>query len=420
MAKLAIRGGRPVARKPPVCPWPVADARDRKMLLRTLMNPAGWCRLGVREGQAEKFERKFARYHDAKHCLAVANGTVAIETILKAAGLKPGDEVIVPSITFIATASGVLMARGIPIFADAIPETCQIDPADVEAKITNRTRGIVVVHYAGCPADLDALGKIARRHNLFLVEDCAHAHGTAWRGRRVGAFGAGGTFSFQGSKSLNCGEGGALVTNDPRVYEAAWAYHHIGRGLKAGDFAFTSIGPNYRLSELAAAVLCTQLEKFPAQARTRARNAARIARGIADIPGLLPLRRDERITQRGYYFYVLRFLEEHWGVPREAFVKAFNAESGGLQAGTGYGMPVYRRPVFANNSFDAVGCEVRGRKAYGRAMAYGSVSCPNAERIAYKEHVTFAQRVLLYADACELVVEIIRKLWENRAELQRV
>lgn len=207
-------GGRPVARKPPLCPWPIVDARDRKTLLRTLMSPAGWCRLGVRGGQAERFERRFARYHDAEHCLAVANGTVAIETILKAAGLQPGDEVIVPSITFIATASGVLMARGIPVFADAIPETCQLDPVDVERKITGRTRGIVIVHYAGYPVDMDAILKISRRHSLFLVEDCAHAQGTAWRGRRVGAFGAGGTFSFQGSKSLTCGEGGALVTDD--------------------------------------------------------------------------------------------------------------------------------------------------------------------------------------------------------------
>lgn len=418
MATLAIRGGRPVSRKRILCPWPIADARDRKTLLQALMNPAGWCRLGMKKSWADRFERKFARYHAARHCLAVANGTVAIETVLKAAGLKPGDEVIVPSITFIATASGVLMARGIPVFADTIPDTCQIDPSDIEAKITSRTRGIVVVHYAGYPGDLDALLKIASRHNLFLVEDCAHAHGTAWRGRRVGAFGAGGTFSFQGSKSLTCGEGGAIVTDDPRVYEAAWAYHHIGRGLKAGDYAFTSIGPNYRLGELSAAVLCTQLGKFPAQARSRARNAARIAQGIVDIPGLLPLRRDERITQRGYYFYVLRFLEEHWGVTREAFVKAFNAESAGLRVGTGYGMPVYRTPVFAANRFDAVGCEVRGRKPYGRAMTYGSVNCPNAERVAYKEQVTLAQRVLLYGDACDLVVEIIRKLWENRAELR--
>jgi dTDP-4-amino-4,6-dideoxygalactose transaminase len=419
MAKLAIRGGTPISRKAPLCPWPIADARDEKMLLQALRSPAGWCRLGVKEGTAERFERQFARYHDAKYCLALANGTVAIETVLKAVGLKPGDEVIVPSITFIATASGVLMARGLPVFADAIPDTCQIDPADVERKITSRTRGLVVVHYAGYPVDMDAIVTIARRHDLFLVEDCAHAQGTAWRGRKVGAFGAGGTFSFQGSKSLTCGEGGALVTDELGIYEAAWAYHHIGRGLKGGNYAFTSIGPNYRLGELAAAVLCTQLEKFPAQARTRARNAARIARDIAEIPGLLPLKRDERITQRGYYFYVLRYLEGHWGVPREAFVKAFHAESGGLPVGTGYGMPVYRTPAFATNRFDVVGSEIHGRPAYGRVMNYRAVRCPNAERIAYREQLTFAQRVLLHADACELVVEIIRKLWENRGELQR-
>ncbi len=420
MAKLAILGGSPVSRNAPPCPWPIADDRDAKLLLRTLMNAAGWCRLGMTDGQAERFERQFALYHDAKHCLALANGTVAIETALKAAGLQPGDEVIVPAITFIATASGVLMARGLPVFADAIPETGQIDPADVERKITSRTRAIVIVHYGGYPADIDAILAIAKRRGLFVVEDCAHAQGTAWRGRRVGAFGVGGTFSFQGSKSLTCGEGGALVTDDVRVYEAAWAYHHIGRGLKAGTYAFSSIGPNYRLGELAAAVLRTQLAKFPAQARTRARNAGRIATGVADIPGLLPLTPDARITQRGYYFYVLRYLEDHWGVPRDTFVKAFHAESGGLRVGTGYGMPVYRTPVFANNRFDAVGCEVHRRKAYGRAMAYGTVRCPGAERFAYAEQLTFAQRVLLYPEACDLMVKILRKLWENREELQRV
>jgi dTDP-4-amino-4,6-dideoxygalactose transaminase len=225
--RLAIRGGRPVSAKRLSTAWPVVDARDRRYLLEALASRSGWCRLGNATSQVDRFERAFARYHDAAHCLAVANGTVAIETLLHAVGLQPGDEVIVPALTFIASASGVVLAHGVPVFADAVPETCQIDPVDVERKITPRTRGILAVHYAGYPADMDAILRLAAARGLFVVEDSAHAHGTAWRGRKVGALGSGGTFSFQGSKSLTCGEGGAIVTNDPKVHEAAWAHHHI-------------------------------------------------------------------------------------------------------------------------------------------------------------------------------------------------
>ena len=420
MGILAIRGGKQPSKARFRFPWPIVDNRDKQNILKALTSPHGWCRLGAKDGQVDAFEKEFAKYHDAKYCLALANGTVAIETILKATGLQPGDEVIVPSITFIATASGVLMAHGIPVFADTLPETCQIDPADIERKITKRTRGIVLVHYAGYPADLDAITKIAKNHKLLLIEDSAHAHGTEWRGRRVGAFGTGGTFSFQGSKSLNCGEGGAVVTDNKKLHEASWAYHHIGRGISALKYAHTSIGPNYRLSELSAAVLRTQLAKLPAQTRKRMKNAAAISKGIADIPGIVPLKEDKRITQRGYYFYVLRFLEEYWGVPRRAFVKAFNAEVNGFSLGTGYGMPVYHIPVFKNYRFDEMGSEVVGRRSYGRTVSYKNPHCPNSDRIAYKEHLTIANNILLNDNACTLIVEVIRKLWNNKNELKGV
>ncbi|GAG40665.1 unnamed protein product, partial [marine sediment metagenome] len=208
---------------------------------------------------------------------------MAIEAAVRALGLAPGAEVIVPSITFVASASGILLGRCIPVFADVVPETCQIDPDDIERKITRRTRAILVVHYGGYPVDLDRILRIARKHKLYVIEDCAHAQASAWRKRKVGAHGDIGTFSFQGSKSLACGEGGCIVTDSRKLYEDAYAYHHIGRTLWAKKYEHETVGPNYRLSTLQGALLRTQLKKLPAQTRARMKTANAIRRGLRGI-----------------------------------------------------------------------------------------------------------------------------------------
>jgi len=418
MARLAINGGTKCVAEPVEPKWPIVDERDVEHAAQVVRaGRGGWCRLGLDDGEVSTFEREWAAYHDARYCLAVNNGTVAIECALAGLGLKPGGEVIVPALTFVASASGVLMARGIPVFADVIPETCQIDPDDVERKVTKRTRGVIVVHYAGYPVDLTRIKEVAERHGLFVLEDCAHAHGTEWEGRKVGAIGDVGTFSFQGSKSLTCGEGGAIVTDRQDVYEACWAYHHIGRALSADKYQHETVGPNLRLSELQAAILRTQLEKLQDQTKRRMRTAAALAKGLKDIPGIQPLKEDKRITQRGYYFYVLRLDEQAWGVPKERFIAAFNAEGGRLFSG--YGCTVYELPVFANNSYDATGWPVAKGKGLGRVVDYKGVKCPNAERIAHHEHLTFSNHNLLYPEFAGQTLAILRKLRENRADLQQ-
>lgn len=417
MAKLAVNGGPKCVTEPISVKWPIVDERDAKHIADVVRAArGGWCRLGLDDGEVATFEREWAAYHDAKYCLAVNNGTVAIECALQGLGLRPGEEVIVPSITFVASASGVLMARGIPVFADAIPETCQIDPDDVERKITRRTRGILVVHYAGYPVDLTRIKKIADRHGLFVLEDCAHAHGTEWKGRKVGAIGDVGTFSFQGSKSLTSGEGGAIVTNRQDVYEACWAYHHIGRGLSAQKYQHETVGPNLRLSELQGAILRTQFKKLPAQNKRRMATAAKLSKGLKDIPGIRPLKEDKRVTARGYYFYVLRLDEETWGVPKDKFIQAYNAEGGRVHSG--YNCTVYELPVFANNKYDATGYPVTRGKGYGRVVSYKDVHCPNAELIAHHQHLTFSTHSLLHPGFAKQTLSILEKLWENRAELQ--
>jgi dTDP-4-amino-4,6-dideoxygalactose transaminase len=417
MAELAVNGGPKCVPEPVEVKWPIVDERDAEHVADVVRaGRGGWCRLGLGDGEVSTFEREWAEYHDAKHALAVNNGTCAIECALSALGLRPGDEVIVPAITFVASASGVLMARGIPVFADVIPETCQIDPDDVERKVTERTRGVVVVHYGGYPVDLTRIKDVAERHGLFVLEDCAHAQGTEWEGRKVGAIGDVGTFSFQGSKSLTCGEGGAIVTDRSDLYEACWAYHHIGRTLGSEKYGHETVGPNLRLSEVQAALLRTQLEKLPAQTEQRMATAQMLADGLAEVPGVEPLREDARVTQRGYYFYVMRFEEETWGCGKNEFVEAFAAE--GVPISSGYWKTVYELPVFANNRYDATGWPVLEGEGFGRVTDYADCACPNAELVAHHQHLTFTNHALLYPEYAEQALAVLRKLWENRRELQ--
>jgi dTDP-4-amino-4,6-dideoxygalactose transaminase len=411
MSVLALKGGKPLSKSGYAVKWPIVTAADVKAVTRVAAS-GNWWRYSGHE--VDNFEKEFARYQDAKFALGVVNGTVAIEVALRACGIEAGDEVLVPSMTFIASASAVLLVQGIPVFADILEDTCQIDPADVERKITPRTRAILVVHYGGYPVNMDAILKIARKHDLWVVEDAAHAQGSAWRGRKVGAIGAIGTFSFQQSKSLTCGEGGAVVTNSRELYERAYAYHHIGRAAGAGKYEHTTVGPNYRITEFQGAILRTQLKKLQSQIELRMANHKMLSAGLKDIPGLLPLTSDKRVTQRGYYFYVLRFDEKKFGAPRDRFVAAMAAE--GAPIGIGYGKPVYHLPAFREMSFGLKGCPLTCGHYKGK-MDYSKVSCPVAEEVSYKRHLTIGNEILLSAANMRLIIAAAHKVYANRRDL---
>jgi len=195
MSKLAINGGQPELNASEIPAWPQITPEDREAVLDVLRS--GEMGRLYPNSYAERFENAFARYHDAQYGVAVSNGTTAIELALLAAGVRPGDEVLVPALTFIASAGAIVRIGAIPIFVDMSPGAASISPEGIQASLTERTRAIVVVHYGGYPVDLDAIGAIAREHNLMLIEDCAHAQGSEWKGRKVGAIGHLGTFSFQ-------------------------------------------------------------------------------------------------------------------------------------------------------------------------------------------------------------------------------
>ena len=345
MEKLAILGGSPaITTKFPA--WPQYDEKERRALMEVLDSRVWWRTPGT---QTLAFEQEFARYQDARHGIAVTNGTAALEVALNALDIGPGDEVIVPDFTFVATASAVLSTGAMPVLVDVSPDTYCIDPALVEAAITERTRAIIAVHMGGHAADLDRLGSIARRHGLRLMEDSSHAHGSEWKGRKVGAIGDIGTFSFQASKLMTAGEGGIIVTDDDGLERRARSVHDCGRMPGEWFYAHFIYGSNYRLSEWQGAVLRQQLTRLDDQTAVRTRNSALLDRELPFIEGITPQATDPKCTRNGHYAYIMHYDRACFAdVPTERFIEALNAE--GVRTQASY-PPIHDLDLFKSEAY---------------------------------------------------------------------
>ena len=337
-AGLAILGGSPVRTKP-FPSWPVIEENDEKGWMQVLMT-GKWNRL---DGHfAHQFETTWARLLGAKYGLATASGTTALLTAANALGIGPGDEVIVPPYTFVATVNIVLLQHALPVFVDTDPETFQIDARKVEAAITKRTRCIIPVHLGGSVADLDTILEVAKRHDLFVIEDACQAHLAEWHHKKVSTLGNLGCFSFQASKNLNSGEGGAILTNDGDLYEYCLSFHNQGRGRYNSGFGYVRNGANFRMTEFQGALLMQQLTRLEDQSRTRTENAEYLTRQLREIPGILPARMYDGCTRNAYHLYMFHYDGAHFaGLPRARFLKALNAE--GVPASGGY-TPLNKEP----------------------------------------------------------------------------
>ena len=405
---LAIRGGTPVRTKPFPC-WPIFGEEEQKRLIQALCSGA-WGKLQGTE--VAQFERTFAEYHQARHGVAVVNGSVALRIALLAAGIQAGDEVIIPPYTFLATASAVVEANATPVFADLELETFNIAPAAIEAAVTRRTRAIIPVHLGGLPCDMDAIMDIAERHNLVVIEDACHAHGAEYKGRRVGAIGHFGVFSFQSSKNLNAGEGGILLTNDDDLAARAWSVHNCGRKPDRAWYEHFQIGGNYRLGEFQGAILNAQWTRFDKQADMREENGKYLAQCLARIPGVHPQGRAADCTRHGYHLFAMRVDFDTMGVRREAFIVALKAE--GIPSMAGYVMPLYRQPLFEKLAFGPY----TGYRAARPGINYAAVRCPNCEAICYQQGLWLEQRMLLGSrEDMDDIARAFQKVYEHRREL---
>jgi dTDP-4-amino-4,6-dideoxygalactose transaminase len=346
-----LLGGRPV-RTAPFPAWPVADASEERALAEVIRS-GQWFRVGGRS--VDRFEAEYAKLTGSPHCLATANGTSSLIVSLQALGVGPGDEVIVPPYTFVATVNAVLLLHALPVFVDTDPETFQIDARKVEVAITERTRAIVPVHLGGSAADLDTILAVANRRGLPVVEDACQAHLSEWKGRKLGTWGKTGCFSFQASKNLNAGEGGAILTADPALLEACYTYHNNsrGRGQRGADFSYQGPGVNLRMTEFQAALLLAQMARLEAQARRRDENAEYLTGLLSEIRGVKPAKMHPHCTRNAYHIYMSRYDASGFaGLPRATFLKALRAE--GIPVSPGYS-PLNREPfleaTFASRGF---------------------------------------------------------------------
>jgi dTDP-4-amino-4,6-dideoxygalactose transaminase len=396
--ELALLGGRPV-RRAPFNPWPVYASEEERSLLDAL-HSRSW---GGYSPWVETFERSFAELHGVRHAISCCNGSVALELALRALDLECGDEVIVPPITFISTATAAMICHCVPVFADIDPATLNLSPAAVEGAITPRTRAIIAVHFGGHPADVDALRAIAQRCDLALIEDAAHAHGAAWRGTSVGNFGSLATFSFQAFKLVTAGEGGAVVANSPALAEKVWSYCNLGRHKDGGWFEHFSVGTNYRMTGFQAAVLSAQLKRLPYQSQVRQDNVRYFREQVRSIAGLTLPDDDPRVSNHPYYILTLRYAPEAFaGVDRDLFLRALQAE--GIPAQRTYPYPLYRNPLFRTAALPPCRC---GK--WVSPQNYESLYLPESERVC-KDGVWLENYLFLgnHQDVDDVVAAVVK------------
>jgi dTDP-4-amino-4,6-dideoxygalactose transaminase len=402
---LALRGGAPV-RSIPFSPWPIYDEREANALQEVLVS-RNWGGYPFPNDRARRFGQRFAEHHGAKYGIGVTNGTVSLELALKAAGIGPGDEVIVPAYTWEGTAAAVLFAGGIPVFIDVDPETYCLDADLIEGAITSKTRAIIPVHLAFRFADMDQIMSIARKHSLFVLEDCAHAHGGRWNDKGAGSIGHAGSFSFQTSKLMTAGEGGIVITSDIDLADQVIRLANCGRPPRRETRNTPGLGHNYRMTEFQAAILEAQLDRLDEQTAKREENAAYLEEGLRKIEGISLLKRDERLTRQASYHYVFKYNQSAFsGVHRNAFVAALNAE--GVHSDGRFYEAVYLSSLFQFPD--------RDYPDWDRAK---NAKCPVAERAGYEESVWLPHQILL-GDRKDVddVLTAIEKIRTNISELE--
>ncbi len=343
--KPALLGGTSVRANKKWLKWPQWDKKFNPKM-NEVMESLTWSRAK----NVNQFEKSWAELHGMKHCLTTVNGTNALSAAWMQSDIGPGDEVICSPYTFSASIFGILYKGAMPVFADIDPTTFQIDPAQIRKKITPRTKGILPVHICGYPSDMPAIMKIAREHKLFVVEDACQAHLAEIGGQKVGTFGDAGCFSFQASKTLPVGEGGAILTNNTEYYDRLYSYHNFGyaSGSVSGQIsAITALilANKIRMAEYQAVIGLCQMERLQELHKLRNENGAYLNEKLKAYPGVSPVQLHKGATAASYYIYGMVYNQDKMdGLPRKRFIEAMNAE--GIPVGTGYpNDPLYTQPM---------------------------------------------------------------------------
>ncbi|HXK60898.1 MAG TPA: DegT/DnrJ/EryC1/StrS family aminotransferase [Acidobacteriota bacterium] len=395
-SQLAIHGGKPV-REPnrPWPEWPVFDDTDRRALLAVLESRRWW------DGErVQTFQREFAAYQDARYCVVCNSGTAALIIALRALGIGPGDEVVVPVYTFVATASAVAWVGATPVLVD-VDDSWNLDINLAEAAITRKTKAIIPVHFGGALCDMDRLNALGEKYGVAIIEDACHAWGAKWKGKGAGALGRCGVFSLQQSKNMTAGEGGAILTDDEDLAILCRSLTDCGRATDGIWYNHPRVGTNARLTEFQAALLSAQLSRLDAQNSVRRRNVTILNEGLSDIEGLTIQPRDARETCSVYHLYCLRVDPDQFGCSRDRLIAAAAQE--GLPLSAGYGKPLNRQGAFQ---------DVDPASDLER-------QCPVAQDLCRRSAVWLAHPILLGTeDDMRDIVKIFRKIKAHGAVLR--
>jgi len=412
----AVLGGRPVA-EIDWPKWPMWNPETDEQLLLESVRSGVWSRQKL----VTQFEKEWAKACNAKRCLTVVNGTNALIVSLIQLGIGAGDEVLIPPYTFIASPQAVLATGAIPVFVDTDISSFQMDASKIEAKITSRTRAIMPVHLGGLACDMNRIMEIARKHNLIVVEDACQAHLAEYNNQKLGTFGHAGCFSFQNSKNLPIGEGGAIISNDEKLIDRCHSYHNLGFpfGTTIGSFSSGSVlnGNKLRLTEYQAAIGLVQLKRLDSQTTTRNTNAEYLSAKLKQVPGILPIQPYPETTRGVYHLYAFRYKKEEFkGLSRDAFMEALDAE--GVSCYGGYTqlnkMP-FLKDAFQTKNF---------RKTYSKKqLNYTKYmernECPQNDILCNEEAVWFNQRFLLTGKTeMDAIYSAIEKIHANAEKIK--
>ncbi|ABP51639.1 MULTISPECIES: DegT/DnrJ/EryC1/StrS aminotransferase family protein [Pyrobaculum] len=400
---LAINGGKPV-RETPIVARPAVYSEE---VLQAIADVLKSGILTAQHGKWVKaFENELASYLGVRHAMAVANGTVALHTALKALGVGPGDEVVTTPFTFAASATAVLHANAVPVFADIDRETLNLDPASVEEAITDRTKAIVVVHLAGMPAEMDQFLKLADRYGVKIVEDTAQALGAEYRGRRVGSIGHVSTFSFYATKHITSGEGGAVATDVAAYAERAKLIRAHG---EVGKYSYELLGYNYRMTEIQGVLAYYQLKQLPEMQKRRDAYVKVLLEELLPLEGdLITVPRPKPYVKHSWHLVQILLAIEKLTKPRDFVVEALRAEGIG-NVFVAYPTPLYKTPLFQKREGHGLGCPWTC-PYYKRKVEYKPL--PNAEWAAERVVSLLVMPNLTEQDAIDTAKAIKKVLSE--------
>lgn len=412
--KPAILGGEPVRKNRTWPDWPYIDDQIVDAVVKTTRSGI-WCRIQSAHGTVPTFEKEYARLMGSRFCVATGSGTQALHTCVEALGIGPGDEVITSPYTDPGTIASILSARALPVLADLDPASYQLDPDDVERRITENTRAIMPVHMMGQPCDLQRILALAKRHNLVVIEDAAQAHLAEYQGRKLGTIAPLGCFSFQTSKTIACGEGGAVLGDDEALMDKCYTVHNHGTN-RAGRTE--CIGPKYRMNEFEAAVLLAQLAGAQERFERRNRNAAYLTSRLRGFPGLVPQKLYEGTASGSFYLYAMSYQAAHFdGLDRARFLKAVAAEGVSLSPYIERGL--HREPwvdhIVNSRAYQRMYPASRLRQ-YREEMA-----CPRCDQVCAEMVMLWASGPLLGSQAdMDDVADAILKVYEHRDALRAI